>query len=223
MTLDQYLTKFKNDLYDGPDSIDALNYLNGRKISTFTQVNFELGYANEYIKDLGNFYKSIIIPSINMHGEIKGLFGRRLYDIEPKHIISTGYDKKSNILGLSQAYKFILELRYAIITEGVFDILMMHECGFVNTVGAPGKDWSDRQIALLRRFTDTVILLFDNDLVGKEATEKYLKKFYAAGFFVIEGRFPNKFKDVDQFLKTDTKEGILYLNNIISRRNNINE
>lgn len=218
MTLEDYQEKFSSSL---PLSVEGLNYLYGRGINQETIDRFELGYANEYSEQFGNFYSTVTIPSRNIHGELLGMFGRRIIDAEPKHIISTGYNKEKNILGLHQAVNHILSMGYVIITEGIFDVLMLQQCGFINTVGAPGKDWSDRQVALLRRFTDNVILLLDNDSIGKKFTDIYLDKFKKFGFFVVEGKFPNKYKDTDEFLVKGKQDSINYLNTIITRRNNV--
>lgn len=207
MIFDSYQSIFEKTLLS---DIESQKYLNSRCITFESIKKFKLGSANNYYDIIGNFFCSITIPSINIYNEIVGFFGRRIYNLEPKYIISKNYNKSSNILGLLQAQNNIIKQEYAIITEGIFDMIMMHQCGFENTISSPGKDWSERQISFLRRYTDKVILLFDNDNEGVRATEKYLKLLPKFGFFVLNIRYPEKFKDIDKFLKDDP-EAIKYL------------
>jgi DNA primase len=201
-------------------STEHQKYLKSRCVTPESIQKFRIGAANDYYEPLGSFYCSVTVPSINIYNEVVGFFGRRIIQVHPRHVISTDYKKDSNILGLLQSQEDILSKRYVIITEGVFDVIMMHQCGFTNTVGAPGKDWSEKQKSLLRRYTDTIILLFDNDSEGRKATEKYLKEFRDYGFFVTEIKYPEMYKDVDQFLK-ENSEAVRYLQDKILRRSNI--
>jgi DNA primase len=200
------------------------NYLRSvRKINFETAQRFELGAAGSPLP--GEFYTfqdTVTISNRNQHGELVGLFGRKLEDVDSKYAINPGYRKYSTIFGLWQAKESIIQAGYAIITEGIFDVLSLHQLEFTNTVASPGKDWFPQQVALLRRYTDTIILLFDNDSIGRRFGSKCRDKFFEAGFYVDEIKLKTV-KDIDELIRKDSVAAKQFLLRELSRKNNKEE
>ena len=182
-------------------SSEAIKYLRSRNVSFKSVSQFHLGWCKIPPKFFGNFSSCIMIPLINHYNETTSFFGRRVTNIRPKYEILSGSTKGDTIFSLDLAKFSIIDKGFAIITEGIFDVIMAHQFEFTNTVAAPGKSWSFQQVALLRRFTDSVFLIFDNDSTGKRATEKYRRVFYEAGFFVSSMSLPKEIKDLDEYLR----------------------
>lgn len=216
MNLGEANDQFKQQLIRTPRAIQYLRDV--RKINWASVQRYHLGFCPDYVRELGNFAERITIPAIDHHGWIRGFHGRGISDaIEPKYQISFGYDKSQVVFGLYQAQSSIIQLGYAIIAEGLFDCISMVQNGFENTVAAPGKDWTYRQIAVLRRYTDTVLLLFDNDRVGEKSTKTYSKMFYDLNFYVSTIELPRGIKDADEALRNARLEFIR--TQILQRRN----
>jgi DNA primase len=160
-----------------------------------------------------------MFPSIDIHKNCIGFFGRTITQKEPKYKISTGYKKKLNIFGLYQGIQTIIEKDYVIVVEGIFDVVKAHCSGFKNVVAGPGKSLSDNQISLLRRYCKNVILLFDNDSIGIAATKYHIEKFKLFDFFVSVGKIPQQYKDIDEFLNHNN-DAITYLTKMFHKLSN---
>jgi DNA primase len=57
----------------------------------------------------------------------------------------------------------------AIICESQFDVMRIHQAGFPNAVCSFGSHISKHQVALLQRYFDRVIIMFDADGAGRKA------------------------------------------------------
>jgi DNA primase len=84
------------------------------------------------------------------------------------------YSKKHNLFGLYESLDTIKQERKAILCEGNFDVVALHQAGFTNAMAPLGTSFTPEQGKLLRRYCDTVEILFDNDRAGQEATAKAL-------------------------------------------------
>lgn len=111
---------------------------------------------------------------------------------------SAAFDKKSMLYMFPYAYKAIRKKGYAIVVEGYFDTLACHYRGLTNTVGLMGSQFTDEQMNILRRETDTLLLWPDGDISGRAIVESNLPKLLEKGFRVLE--FVVK-EDPDEWLK----------------------
>ena len=68
--------------------------------------------------------------------------------------------------------------------EGYIDALAMHQAGIVNTVALMGTAMSEHQAAMLKRFANTVVLMFDADAAGAQALLRAGELAAAAGLVV---------------------------------------
>lgn len=94
------------------------------------------------------------------------------------------YEKGKHLYLLSHAFQGIRSRGFAIIVEGYFDAIALHECGVTNTVALGGLNMTDAQLNLLARYTDQVCLWFDGDEAGTNAVFRLLPQLLERGFFV---------------------------------------
>lgn len=128
------------------------------------------------------FQGRIIFPIFNRENRVVGLGGRILESQEnmAKYINSSDspiYDKSTNLFALPQALDSIRKKNRIFLVEGYLDAITMHQYGFSETVAPLGTALTPRQIAILKRYTDEIIVLFDADEAGWKAAERSLDLF----------------------------------------------
>jgi DNA primase len=125
------------------------------------------------------FRDRLMCPVANVSGDCVGFSGRLLGDdAAAKYINSpeTPIYKKSKLLfGLHLARDGMRERGRAVLVEGNFDVVSLHQAGFTETVAPLGTALTSDQASRLARVVDRVILLFDGDAAGRAATLKSLQ------------------------------------------------
>lgn len=119
------------------------------------------------------FRHRIMIPIRNESGKMCG-FGARVLDANdvPKFLNSpeTPLFSKSRLLyGLDRARKAIRTTNQAVIVEGYFDVIALHQAGFENVVAPMGTALTEDQLRLLKRYTRRIVLALDPDAAGQAA------------------------------------------------------
>jgi len=115
------------------------------------------------------------------------------------------YDKSRVLFGLNKAKNAIREAGLAIVVEGQMDVISCHRHGFQNVVASSGTALTPEQVALLKRFTSEVALLFDMDKAGQIAADRGIKEVLAAELDLKMIVLPGA-KDPDECLKSDPAE-----------------
>lgn len=123
------------------------------------------------------FKGRLVCPIFNLDGLPIGFSARTIPPKEdgPKYINSPDspiFRKGEELFGLYQAKKAIKQMGYAILVEGNFDLLSLYSAGIENVVAPMGTSVTVAQMRLLRRFTDTVIVMFDGDSAGRKASRR---------------------------------------------------
>jgi DNA primase len=127
------------------------------------------------------FRGRLLFPIRSADGQVLGFGGRVLgeaRDGQPKYLNSpqTAYFDKSAVLyGLDLARGAIRREGEAVIVEGYLDVVVPHQAGFQNVVASLGTAITEQQVALLRRYTSTMVLALDADAAGQEATLRGLE------------------------------------------------
>lgn len=130
------------------------------------------------------FRDRLMCPVVLPGGEIAGFSGRRLKDGEDadksgaKYINSpesSVYKKSKLLFGLDRARDAFRRTGRALLVEGNFDVINLHQAGFDETVAPLGTALTPEQVDLLRRLADEVILLYDGDRAGRAAALKSLE------------------------------------------------
>jgi DNA primase len=160
------------------------------------------------------FRDRLMIPIHDQRGRVIAFGGRSLGDEEPKYLNSpeTELFSKGNILfGMDKAKEAIAKSDQAIVVEGYFDAIALHQAGIGQAIATMGVALNADQMKQLLRYSESknVILNFDADKAGITAAEKAI-----AGFkeLVFNGTVQLRIltipdgKDADEYLKQHNAE-----------------
>jgi len=151
-------------MHKGPD---PYNYLQNRGFSEDTINYFEANYAEDFT---GYGYKNqqrITIPGHDELGKLCGFIGRTPIDAKPKYLYSPGWQKSFTLFNLHRVKKY--SENGIIMTEGSLDVMKLHQMGYPNSVAILGSELSQYQYSLLKKYTNKIYLMFDNDKAGTKA------------------------------------------------------
>ena len=214
-----------------PEGKVALDYYHSRGYSDATIKHFGLGFAPQswdyLLKALrakgfkdeelvaaflaargrnGGLYdvfrNRVMIPIIDIRGNVVAFGGRVLDDSKPKYINTEGtlaFSKSRNLFALNFAKNTGRELN---LCEGYMDVIAMHQAGFTNTVAALGTSFPEEQMQLIARYADRINLIFDADGAGQKATRRAIDNLRRTGLDVRVVTIPNG-KDPDEFIKNN--------------------
>ena len=163
-----------------PKSWDAiLNYLKNKGYPVKDMVEAGLLTERQDGKVYDRFRHRVMIPIRNMSGQMAGFGGRVLNpDDVPKFINSPQsilFDKSSILYGLDKARKPIRSSNQAVIVEGYFDVIVVHQEGFQNVISPMGTALTEVQMRMLKRFTRNFVMALDPDAAGQKATLRGLE------------------------------------------------
>jgi DNA primase len=153
-----------------------------------------------------------MFPIHGHSGQVCGYSSRAvLPDQNPKYLNSSesfAFDKKNTLFGFYFAKNQIRQSDQVIIVEGNMDVIMMHQFGFHQTVGAMGTAFSEQSARLLSNMTKNIYLAMDSDAAGKTAMQKMNQ------FFMVIGILPKLLsfdpaKDPDEFLLTEGRLALI--------------
>lgn len=110
-------------------------------------------------------------------GRVVGFSARVLGDEpdQPKYINSPQslvFEKSRVLYGLDKAKRHISASRRAILVEGQADVVSLHQAGFTTAVASSGTALTRDHLLLLKKHADTVVIVFDADNAGQNATTK---------------------------------------------------
>ena len=147
------------------------------------------------------FRNRLMFPIIDVRGNVVGFGGRVLDDSKPKYLNSNDtliFNKRKNLFGLNLAKKS--KAGSLILVEGNVDVVTMHQYGFDNAVASLGTSLTDEQAALISRYCDQVVLLYDGDAAGQKATARAIPILEKAELAVKVLQIPDNM-DPDDYLR----------------------
>jgi len=124
------------------------------------------------------FRDRIIFPIRDATKRVIGFGGRTLVDDRAKYLNTRQtalFDKGTSLYGINKAREVIGQRGRAIVVEGYTDCIAAHQAGFTETVATLGTALTESHIHLLRRYGDSVILLFDGDSAGEAAADRAIR------------------------------------------------
>ena len=173
-------------------------YLKKRELSDETMHRFGLGFAGkngaylvQYLRERGFEDELIQEAGLASHSEKYGLnsqfWNRVMYPIQDINLYGLNYARKARSGNI-------------ILCEGYMDVIAMHQEGFTQAVASLGTAFTAEQAALLRRYTETVLLAYDSDGAGVKAALRAIGILREAGLI---GKVINMqpYKDPDEFMK----------------------
>ena len=203
-----------------PDSWDSL-------LRAMTQAGYskaELISAGLVVKNRNGglydkFRNRLMLPVIDVRGDVVGFGSRVLDKSEPKYMNTTEtltYSKRRVLYGLNLAKK--TKRPNIILCEGNLDVVTLHQAGFDNAVASMGTALTNEQIRLLSRYTKELVLCYDNDTAGQLATQRALELLNHTDFSVKVLRLPRRMvdgeavkQDADDFIKFQGRDAFEHL------------
>ena len=176
----------------------------------------ELGLVkrNENGEIYDSFRNRVIFPIYNINSQIVG-FGGRIIEKNtnlPKYLNSPDspiFKKGNELFGIKHQGENIRKKGFAMLMEGYLDVLTAQKNGFENAVASLGTALTEEQAQLLKKYTDKILISYDNDEAGKNAIIKagyILKKYdFDVKCLVIDGNE----KDPDEFLRKNGKKAFI--------------
>jgi len=166
-----------------PDSVDSL--YQALKANNFTELAMlELGVVTKSDNKFYDKFKNrIMFPITNELGYVVGFSGRifKESDLKEAKYINTQETpifKKSEILyNLDNAIRFIREKKRVYLFEGFMDVIASHRAGLHNAVASMGTALTPEQVNLMKKYTRNVVICFDGDSAGIEATKRAIDLF----------------------------------------------
>ena len=172
------------------------------------------GYTEQELLDAGlasskkngrgvvdKFRNRLMFPIIDVRGNVIGFGGRVMDDSKPKYLNSPEtliFNKRKNLFALNLAKKS--KLPYLILVEGYMDAVALHQFGFDCAVASLGTSLTEEHAVLLSRYTEQVVLIYDGDEAGQNATKRAIPMLEKAGLTVKVLQMRGA-KDPDEFLK----------------------
>ncbi len=176
----------------------------------------ERGYTKEQLEQsglfsvgqTGNFYdkfrQRVMIPIYDSKAEPIAFGGRVLTDEQqPKYLNSPetkAFVKRKTLFALHLAKPHIKKSGYVILTEGYMDAISMHVHGFENTVAGLGTAFTHEQARLLGQNSRKLVLAYDNDNAGMQATIRAIEIAREA-YLQLQVLDLSPCKDPDDFLR----------------------
>lgn len=133
------------------------------------------------------FRGRLMFPILNASGRIAGFGGRILADDKnsPKYINSPEtviYQKSRILYGLYQSKTGIRREDRAILVEGYTDLMRLFQAGLDYAIATSGTALAEQHAGLLSRYTKNIVLIFDGDEAGFQATRRAIQILFAQGF-----------------------------------------
>ena len=188
-----------------PDSWDGLT--NALRKKGYTEEEIRQSGLVSVSRKNGNifdrFRDRLMFPIIDVRGNVIAFGGRVIkkdseaakYLNSPETLI---FNKRKNLFGLNLAKK--TKHPYFILVEGNIDVVALHQYGFDNAVASLGTSLTEEQAALLSKYTDQVVLIYDGDNAGQNATKRAIPILEKAGIQVKVLQLRDA-KDPDEYLK----------------------
>jgi DNA primase len=149
------------------------------------------------------FRNRAVFPILNDSGKVVAFGARALDGSEPKYLNSPEtpvYHKASTLYGLSWAKEAIRKSGRAVLVEGYLDVARALEHGVGEIVASCGTALTPAHARLLRRFTERVVVNYDQDPAGQKAASRSLDLLLEQGFDLTIVELPEG-HDPDSFLR----------------------
>ncbi len=221
---------FYDVLTRSPDGEKGRRYFAERQLTAATITKYGLGYAPDGWYNLANFLRSkgfseeelvaanlcgrgknggvydmfrdrVMFPIIDLRGNVVAFGGRVIDGSGPKYLNSSDtpvFKKGGNLFSMNFAKKS--DEKRLILAEGYMDVISINQAGFENVVATLGTALTQEQARLMSRYAEEIIISYDSDGAGQNATHKAINLLSDVGLRTkiihMEGA-----KDPDEYIK----------------------
>jgi DNA primase len=192
--------------YASDSSYDIITKL---KEKWFTEQDLiQSSLAKKWPSDYFGFFKNrITFPIYDTRSNIVWFSARVLdQNDQPKYLNSSehaAFEKSKILYGLNFAKNHIKVHDMLVLVEWQMDVIALARLWLSIWVATCGTAVTENHFKLIKRYTDNVYILFDNDEAWKNATVRALKIAYRENVFPKMIVLPNEFKDVDDLANID--------------------
>ncbi len=177
-----------------PDAWDSLiQAMGGKGYDKADLIEAGLAVAGKGGGVYDKYRNRLMLPVIDPRGDVIGFTSRVMDDSTPKYLNTpeTAIFKKRSILyGLNYAKK--TRRPNFILVEGNIDVITLHQAGFDNTVATMGTALTEEHTRLLGRYTKELVLCYDNDAAGEDATQRAIALLRSSEIGVKVLRLPKR-------------------------------
>ncbi|OGG76605.1 DNA primase [Candidatus Kaiserbacteria bacterium RIFCSPLOWO2_01_FULL_55_19] len=155
------------------------------------------------------FRNRLMFPIRDSAGRVVAFTGRALAKDDPAKYLNSPetelYHKSEILFGVDFAKDAIRVRKFTMLVEGQMDVILAHQAGFQNAVALSGTALTERHLALMKRYSENLMLVLDADPAGLSATARSATLALHAGLRVKAARLP-KGKDPAELISEDPKE-----------------
>ena len=222
------IDEYFKEMMDSEKSKKAKKYLTSRKFNEQDLKRYGVSFIDSNVEDFQKFCDTnkisnydlkklgfissndnflfrnrIMFPILNFRSETIAYGGRALEDFGPKYLNSSDsvlYKKNRNLYFTKEFISSVKKKGYAILVEGYFDVLSLNQLGYSNSASPSGTALTIQQLEAISRYTNKILLCFDNDEAGLKATERVLEiKNQVSNQLEIHClNLPEKYKDISE-------------------------
>ncbi|MCI9625317.1 MAG: DNA primase [Clostridia bacterium] len=236
----RHTARFYVDILYGEAGKPGRDYLVQRGLDVKTAKHFGLGYAPDKFDECVRFLKGkgydealieeaglarqgkngkyydffrgrLMVPIIDIRGNVIAFGGRILDDGQPKYLNSPDtpiFNKNKTLFAFNFAKRYCSE--QIIVAEGYMDVIALHRAGFQNAVATLGTAITSNHVGMLARYTKEVVLCYDSDDAGRKATERALELLQRVNIRTKVLHVTDA-KDPDEFIKKKGAQGFARL------------
>ncbi len=160
-------------------------------------------------KKYDRFRQRIIFPLKNSRGKTVGFAGRVLPGSDEKtgKYVNTSeteiYHKSELLYGFDVTRVDIKSANSAVVVEGEIDAIASWQAGVKNVVAIKGSALTEKQVELLRRVCEEIVLALDADFAGDAAARRGIEIADKAGLLVKIVEPSPKYKDPGDWAAVD--------------------
>ncbi|MFH1767565.1 MAG: DNA primase [Candidatus Omnitrophota bacterium] len=165
------------------------------------------------------FRQRIIFPISDARDRVVG-FGARIVNAQTKSskyinsLENPLYSKREHLFGLNFSKDEIVKKDCVIVSEGYLDMITPYAAGIRHVVASLGTALTLEQIRLIKRYTNNVILTFDADKAGQNATLRAVDLSLESGLNITVMQMPQGF-DADLAVR---QKGVKFVEDLLSKR-----
>ena len=149
------------------------------------------------------FRGRVVFPIRNHLGKTVAFGARSITEQGPKYLNSSEselFQKNRLLYNFDLAKRHIRKESEAVLFEGYMDVISAYQAGIKNVIATMGTALTESQAKLLKRYVDTVIICYDGDQAGLEATYKAAILLQKSGCIVKIAKLEGN-SDPDSYIK----------------------
>jgi DNA primase len=194
---------------------------------TFYKTALDTGLNEEYLHEAGlikpskrddGFYDAfrgrLMFPIFNPAGKVIAFAGRAVGSSNGAKYINSPqtsvYNKSKVLYGVNFAKNAIRKHNEAILVEGYTDVISLQQHDIAHAAASSGTSLTPDQLKLLKRYGDTLIMIYDSDSAGQAAMKRGINLALTEGLDVKLLELPEG-DDPDSFIRQFGKDSFLDL------------